>query len=124
VADQLPGAWLSIDQLLALYDLALGRGFIARIFSLPGMGFLGQLSFSIFIWQNLFLALGIGLGMAFPESTSVSFWFAVVGLTVMAMISTFFIEKPLTRRLRRRLENQRSGSKVASAASRSEPNTL
>jgi len=114
--------------MVALYDLALGRGFIARIFSLPGMGFLGQLSFSIFIWQNLFLALGIGMGMAFPDSTSVSFWFAVIGLMVMAMISTFYIEKPLARRLRRRLEasagDQRSGSSVASAASRSEPNTL
>jgi peptidoglycan/LPS O-acetylase OafA/YrhL len=42
----------------------------------------------------------------------------------MAMISTYFIEKPLARRLRRRLEDHRSGSSVASAASRSEPNTL
>ena len=113
--------------MVVLHDLALGRGFIARIFSLPGMGFLGQLSFSIFIWQNLFLGLGIGVGMAFPGSTGVSFWFAVIGLLVMATISTFYIEKPLARRLRRRLETaegQRSGSNAASAVSRSEPNTL
>jgi peptidoglycan/LPS O-acetylase OafA/YrhL len=88
--------------MLVLYDLALGRGFIARIFSLPGMGFLGQTSFSIFIWQNLFLALGVGLVFAMPESKSISFWFAVIGLTVMSMISTYWIEKPLAKKLRRR----------------------
>jgi len=90
--------------MLVLYDLALGRGFIARVFSLPGMGFLGQTSFSIFIWQNLFLALGFGFGMAMPESKSASFWFAVIGLTLMAMISTYWIEKPIARRLRRRFQ--------------------
>lgn len=87
--------------MLALYDLALGRGFFARLFSLPGMGFLGQLSFSLFIWQNLFLGFGVAMVLAFPDSPAVSFWFAVIGLTVMAMISTFFIEKPLARKLRR-----------------------
>ena len=45
--------------MLVLYDLALGRGLVARVFSLPGMNFLGQLSFSIFIWQNLFLVTGL-----------------------------------------------------------------
>jgi peptidoglycan/LPS O-acetylase OafA/YrhL len=107
--------------MVALYDLALGRGFIARVFSLPGMNFLGQLSFSIFIWQNLFLGLGIGMGMAFPDSISVSFWFSVIGLLCMAVISTFYIEKPLARRLRRRLEDPLGGGRVATVTSRSEP---
>ncbi len=89
--------------LLVLHDLALGRGFIARLFSLPGMGFLGQTSFSIFIWQNLFLGLGVGMAMAMPGSKNISFWFAVIGLTVMAMISTYWIEKPLAKRLRHKL---------------------
>ena len=89
--------------LLVLYDLALGRGFVARLFSLPGMGFLGQTSFSIFIWQNLFLGLGVGMAMAMPASKTISFWFAVIGLTLMAMISTYWIEKPLAKRLRRKL---------------------
>lgn len=88
--------------MVVLYDLALGRGLVSRIFSLPGMGFLGQTSFSIFIWQNLFLALGFGAVMAMPESTQISFWFAVIGLTVMAIISAYGIEKPIAKRLRRR----------------------
>ena len=85
--------------MMVLYDLALGRGLVARLFSLPGMGFLGQTSFSIFIWQNLFLALGFGMGMASPESKQLSFWFAVIGLTTMAVISTYWIEKPIARRI-------------------------
>jgi peptidoglycan/LPS O-acetylase OafA/YrhL len=89
--------------LMVLYDLALGRGFVARLFSLPGMGFLGQTSFSIFIWQNLFMGLGVGMAAAMPESKSISFWFAVIGLTAMAMLSTYKIEKPLARRLRTRM---------------------
>ena len=88
--------------MLVLYDLALGRGLVARVFSLPGMNFLGQLSFSIFIWQNLFLGWVSRWSMAAPQSTSLSFWFAVIGLLVMSMISTHFIEKPLARRLRKR----------------------
>jgi peptidoglycan/LPS O-acetylase OafA/YrhL len=88
----------------ALYDLALGRGVAARLFSLPGMNFLGQMSFSIFIWQNLFMALCFGMVVAMPGSNNASFWFAVIGLSVMAAISTKFIEKPLARRLRRRYQ--------------------
>jgi len=88
--------------MFVLYDLAMGRGLVARVFSLPGMNFLGQLSFSIFIWQNLFMALGFGMAAAAPQSTSLSFWFAVVGLLVMAVLSTRYIERPLARRLRKR----------------------
>jgi peptidoglycan/LPS O-acetylase OafA/YrhL len=88
--------------MLVLYDLAMGRGLVARLFSLPGMNFLGQLSFSIFIWQNLFMALGFAMAGAAPNNTSVSFWFAVIGLLGMSVISTRYIERPLARRLRRR----------------------
>ena len=88
--------------MLVLYDLALGRGLVARLFSLPGMGFLGQTSFSIFIWQNVFFAVGFIVIMAKPDSTHLSFWSTVIGLLLMAMISTYWIEKPLAKRLRRR----------------------
>jgi peptidoglycan/LPS O-acetylase OafA/YrhL len=104
-----------------LHDLALGRGLVARVFSLPGMNFLGQLSFSIFIWQNLFMILGFIMVMAAPQVPGVSFWFAVIGLLVMAAISTHFIEKPLARRLRKRYppldgaSAQGMGSTAASA---------
>jgi len=95
------GALLPV-YMLVLYDLALGRGLVARLFSLPGMNFLGQLSFSIFIWQNLFMGLGFAMMLAAPQTTSLSFWFAVIGLLVMSVTSTFYIEKPLARRLRKK----------------------
>jgi peptidoglycan/LPS O-acetylase OafA/YrhL len=98
--------------MLVLHDLALGRGFFARVFSLPGMNFLGQLSFSIFIWQNLFLAMSFMMALAMPDSTHASFWFAVIGLLVMAGVSTFYIEKPLARRLRRRRQGPQPGAAV------------
>ena len=58
--------------------------------------------------QNVLVFLGMGVGMvlAMPESKNISFWFSVIGLTVMAMISTYWIEKPIARRLRRRLAPQ------------------
>ncbi|HEU4780477.1 MAG TPA: acyltransferase [Steroidobacteraceae bacterium] len=90
--------------MLVLYDLALGRGLLARLFSLPGMSFLGQLSFSIFIWQNLFMGLGVAMVFAAPQVTGLSFWFAVIGLLVMSVISTRYIEQPLARRLRKRYQ--------------------
>jgi hypothetical protein len=43
------------------------------------------------------------MGLAAPGSNSISFWFAVIGLTVMAMISTCWIEKPIARKLRKRM---------------------
>jgi len=101
--------------MLVLYDLALGRGLVARLFSLPGMNFVGQTSFSIFIWQNLFLGLGVAMLMSAPGNKSISFWFAVIGLTTMAFISTYLIEKPIARRLRRRLQDPQGIGKVIPA---------
>ena len=98
--------------MLVLYDLALGRGFVARLFSLPGMGFLGQTSFSIFIWQNFMMIIGGIVAYTNRDSTSASFWVAVIGLTVMAMISTYLIEKPIAKRLRRRLQDNRDAATV------------
>jgi len=101
--------------LVAIHDLALGRGLAARVFSLPGMSFLGQLSFSIFIWQNLFMMFGFMSILAAPQVPDISFLVAVLGLLGMSMISTFFIEKPLARRLRNRYPDVR-GSAEAPAA--------
>jgi len=99
--------------MVALYDLATGRGLVARLFSLPGMNFLGQLSFSIFIWQNLFMGIGVGMAGAAPQSTSLSFWVSVIGLLVMSVISARFIEKPLARRLRKRGPTRQGSPAVA-----------
>ncbi len=88
--------------LLVIYDFALGRGFFARVFSLPGMNFLGQLSFSIFIWQNLLMMVSFIVVFVNREAAPAAFWTAVLGLLCISAVSTYFIEKPIASRLRRR----------------------
>ena len=40
---------------MMVLDLARGRGLMAKVFSLPGTGFLGETGYSIFIWQSTYL---------------------------------------------------------------------
>src|SRR5688572_19338694 len=80
--------------LLVLYDLALGRGFSAPFVLAAGHGISRPDLVLDLHLQNLFLGLGVGMAMAMPGSKTISFWFAVIGLTAMAIISTYWIEKP------------------------------
>ena len=87
--------------MLVLYDFALGRGVFARLFSLPGMNFLGQTSFSIFIWQNFLMGVAF-MVMFTTGSGSAALWVDIVGVLVVSTMSTYWFEKPVARRLRRR----------------------
>lgn len=87
--------------LIVIHDFALGRGIAARIFSLPGMNFLGQTSFSIFIWQNLWMVVSFYVAFA-TGNQAAALPTAVIGVLVMSIVSTYLIEKPWARRLRRR----------------------
>jgi peptidoglycan/LPS O-acetylase OafA/YrhL len=88
--------------LLVLHDFALGRGCFARLFSLPGMNSLGQLSFSIFIWQNFLFGISFMVLYANPAAGGASLWVSIVGVLVVSALSTHLLEKPLAKRLRRR----------------------
>ncbi|HEY5810020.1 MAG TPA: acyltransferase [Povalibacter sp.] len=92
--------------LVALYDLALGRGLFARLFSLPGMNALGQLSFSIFIWQNFLMIVSFIVVYVNPAAVDAALWIVILGLLVVSALSTHFIEKPLAARLRRRFADK------------------
>lgn len=88
--------------MLLVVDLARGKGLIARLFCLPGMGFLGETGFSIFIWQNLvmtgcFVALAIN-----PQLGHGQLLWASLAMVVVAIVSTYCVEKPLARKLRKR----------------------
>jgi len=87
--------------LIVLHDLALGRGFASRLLASAPLRFLGQTSFSIFIWQNVILALGGLLLPVLAISRGMSFALAVVALLLIAILSTYFLEKPIARWLRR-----------------------
>jgi peptidoglycan/LPS O-acetylase OafA/YrhL len=88
--------------LIVIRELALGRGLSARFFSLPGMNFLGQLSFSIFIWQNLLMIISFTVAFFAPAAIQASLWIAIVGLLIVSAVSAHLVEKPLAARLRRR----------------------
>jgi peptidoglycan/LPS O-acetylase OafA/YrhL len=83
-------------------DLARGRGLMARFFSLPGMGFLGETGYSIFIWQG-FIMIALYMSLAInPAIAPHQLWMAIVLVLVLAIPSTYLIEKPIARVIRRK----------------------
>jgi peptidoglycan/LPS O-acetylase OafA/YrhL len=83
-------------------DLARGKGLMARVFSLPGMGFLGETGYSIFIWQSVIL---IGTYVSFainPALGPYQIWIAIALIMLLAIPSTYLIEKPIARAIRRK----------------------
>lgn len=92
--------------MVLLVDLARGRGLAARLFSLPGTGFLGETGFSIFVWQNLVMtACWMSLTIN-PAAGEHHLWAASAGIIALAIFSTYVLEKPMARRLRRRFLNR------------------
>jgi peptidoglycan/LPS O-acetylase OafA/YrhL len=101
--------------LIVIYDFARGRGVFARLLSLPGMNALGELSFSIFIWQNFLLICAFAMVFINAATAPLALWVAIVGLLVISAISTHLIEKPLARRIRERF-NKNSEPTVSTTA--------
>jgi peptidoglycan/LPS O-acetylase OafA/YrhL len=88
--------------MILILDLARGRGLAARLFSLPGTGILGETSFSIFIWQNMVMIMcWISLNIN-PELGHHHLWAASLGIVVLSLFSTYVLEKPFARWLRKR----------------------
>lgn len=88
--------------MILVLDLARGRGLLARVFSMPGMGFLGETGFSIFIWQNVVMIGCFAALMINPEGGEHQLMGASVAMVILAIVSTYWVEKPLARKLRRR----------------------
>lgn len=86
--------------IMFILDLARGKGLMAKVFALPGTGFLGETGFSIFIWQSVVLAAAfISLPM-FPTIGPYQVWLALVLVMALAIPSTYLIEKPIVRFIR------------------------
>lgn len=88
--------------MMVIVDLARGRGLAARLFSLPGTGFLGETGFSIFIWQNLVMVFCWMSLMINPAAGHYHLAVASIGIIALGIFSTYCIEKPLARKLLRR----------------------
>ena len=83
-------------------DLARGRGIMARIFSLPGTGFLGETGYSIFIWQGLVLIVSFISYSINPAIGPYQIWIGIALIMALAIPSTYLIEKPIARAIRRK----------------------
>lgn len=94
--------------MVIILDLARGKGIAARFFSLPGMTFMGETGFSVFIWQNLVM-MGCGVAvMANPNAGENQFYWALIAMILIGIFSTYVMEKPFARFLRRKLLDNRN----------------
>jgi peptidoglycan/LPS O-acetylase OafA/YrhL len=88
--------------MIIIVDLAQGKGVAARFFSLPWMGFLGETGFSIFIWQNFVMMVCWMMIMLNPNAGDHQFLGAVVATIALAIFSTYLLEQPFAKWLRRK----------------------
>jgi len=89
---------------IIILDFAKGNGIAARLFSLPGTGFLGETAFSLFIWQNMAMVICWITAENIAGAGFQQVWAAPLGLAAFAIISTYAVEKPIARKLRERFE--------------------
>lgn len=89
--------------LVIIFDLSHGRGIAARLFALPGTGFLGETAFSLFIWQTLIMIACWITAQHFSGAGQAQAWAAPLALVLLSIASTYGIEKPLAKKLRRAL---------------------
>ena len=87
---------------IMVLDLARGKGLMARIFSLPGTGFLGETGYSIFIWQSVVLIVTYISLMIVPTIGPYQIWIAIVLIMALAIPSTYLVEKPIAQAVRRK----------------------
>ena len=87
---------------LMVVDLARGRGLMAKVFSLPGTGFLGETGYSIFIWQSIILIFTYVSFMINPAIGPYQIWIAIALIMALAIPSTYLVEKPIARFIRRK----------------------
>lgn len=101
--------------LVIIIDLARGRGIAARLFALPGMKFIGETGFSVFIWQNIVMMACGAIVMANPDAGENQFYWALVAMILIGIFSTYVMEKPFSRLLRRKLLNSHRNTIIQEA---------
>lgn len=89
--------------MLVIVDLARGNGLAARVFSFRWMSFLGETGFSIFIWQNMVMIICWIAVTINPAFGAHQFIWAMIGMVLLGILSAYGIEKPIAKKLRRKL---------------------
>ena len=88
--------------LVLIYDLAHGRGLLARVLTLPGLRRLGDASFSIFVLQMPIGAIVLSTASAAGLTSTVSVPLVVSVVVIVSLLSTSYFEKPISNWLRAR----------------------
>lgn len=101
--------------MIIIVDLARGQGIAARLFALPGMTFFGETGFSVFIWQNFVMMACGAFIMANPDAGENQFYWALVAMIFIGIFSTYVMEKPFSRLLRRKLLNSTRNTTIQEA---------
>lgn len=89
--------------MLFIVDLAKGKGVIARLLSGRILNYLGEISFSIFVWQSVVIA-GLVLSISvFPASVDFHVPLAIVSVLLLSIASLHWIERPISNYVKRKL---------------------
>ena len=86
---------------------------IFRIFNHPVMIYLGIISYSLYIWQQLFL---VPIGLLKQEYWWTRFPLNIICALIVASLSYFFIEKPILR-LKKHIRKPEVQGKIIEQAS-------
>ncbi|MEM8681930.1 MAG: acyltransferase [Pseudomonadota bacterium] len=95
--------------IVIVLDLARGRGMMSKVFSLPGTGFLGETGFSLFIWQSFVVLIMYATILAMPDIGPYQHWIAIGLVVLLAIASTYLVEKPISSWIRRRFIDRPPG---------------
>jgi peptidoglycan/LPS O-acetylase OafA/YrhL len=89
-----------------IYDLAVQRGLLSRLLSLPGLKMLGDASFTIFMLQLPAFIFLPTLLEPLGWSPSLQLFVFILATIVASFLSTNLFEKPVARRLRSQWEKR------------------
>ncbi len=92
---------LSPLYLFLIYDLAIGRGLLAKLLSFRPLALLGEASFSIFMLQFPVLIMAYGLAYVWPGDSGSFLILMTVILIAASVASVRWFEKPVSNWLRR-----------------------
>ena len=92
---------------LILSCILVARGWLVRILSLRGIVFLGVLSYSLYLWQEFFIAWPSDFNL--EKAPFLAFPFNLIGLAAAALASYYLVERPL-QGLRAKLRSSKAAS--------------
>ncbi|MDM7861516.1 acyltransferase [Alteromonas sp. ASW11-36] len=89
--------------MLFIIDLAKGKGIIARLISGRVLNYLGEISFSIFIWQAAVIAALVNSVSVYPAIVDYHLPVAIISILLVSIASFHWLERPIYNYVKRKL---------------------